>query len=1152
VASVDGSGTVTGVAVGSDTVTTSVVGESGARATASVSVGPNVQVVGVEPTTFGLEYGDTLRLVPTVEDLSGAVVTDRETTWTSSDPNVATVSDDGLVTGTGGGTVTITASVQGVSASGSGTVQSYRLRETVMVVDSTRLALLSSPQERSAGTYRFEWRGVGGPPEFEVGDVLVGAQGLGFLRRVTAASGGGGEVTLETEAAVLDDAIEAGEIAFNVPLFQGPGFLPSASPGELSGQVRVRSGEWTVRRVPAGIRVRPMTASAAGFGLDFSGFDVCKYVKENDPSNACPSIIEEFKIPNGSFNLDPSFDFGSTWQDDRLIRAHGVVTAGVSTNLAVSLGAKVQTPALTREATLVEIGRIIYLQVGAFPVVVHAEMEIKGKFEAQLTVKGKLQAGVSSNHTVDVGGRWDESGGFTGVLTGNGSFTPQQPSISDSTAVASITLEAKVTLTPSLNLKFYGIAGPEVGAGPWAKATMTASTTDCGFDSNAGLEGSVGIALADFLKKGVPNGSLSKTETLATFQGARWQCPVGDLQVETVTTGTNPDTDGYTLQINGKDEGALASNDTQLFGNVRLGTQQVGLVGIADNCSVQGANPLSTNIQVGQTAPVTFTVDCRGGDPASTGEVTVSVSTTGQAQDGDGYQATIGGASKAVPSAGSVTFTALPAGAAQVALGALAPNCSVQGANPLSVTFTPGAPASGAFTVDCTGGDLMVSVGASGPFPAASTLSYSIDGTDQGPIEPGMPLTATLVDGAHDVELTSVPSACTVDSANPVSLQIPNGGSGTAAFQLTCTGGDVTVAVATNGDNGGQSTYRLVLDGGTIRTVAANGGSVGFTGIGSGDHTLELTDVPQGCTVEGPNPRTVSAPGQEFITVNCEGGPGEIVFRDVNSRLWVMRGDGTDPRMISSNRFQGPRWSPDGGRIAASVLDGTCGGFVVLNADGSGQQMVLDEPCGKPNYRFPEWYSDGSGLIAFEQGAGGSVCSPENALVKVALPGGGVSRVLASGNGFCAGDQMDWSPDGSQLLLWGWPEGSGGDPFMYSWAGSGPPMLLAAFGQDIWAPRISPDGTQVAYLRFANTGSLADMNLEISLVTGGAPQGVVQGLDIGSVSFSDFQIAWSPDGKRLVFPASIPSQNGAGLWLVEADGSNLTLLRGDGRAADWR
>ncbi len=115
IATVSSSGRVTGVAQGSATIT-AIAGTVGA--TASVTVNPvPVASVAIAATPPELEIGNPIMLVATPRSATGATLTGRTVTWSTSNPAFATVGADGTATGTGAGTVTITAMSEGQSAS---------------------------------------------------------------------------------------------------------------------------------------------------------------------------------------------------------------------------------------------------------------------------------------------------------------------------------------------------------------------------------------------------------------------------------------------------------------------------------------------------------------------------------------------------------------------------------------------------------------------------------------------------------------------------------------------------------------------------------------------------------------------------------------------------------------------------------------------------------------------------------------------------------------------------------------------------------------------------------------------------------------------------------------------------------------------------
>ena len=114
IAQVSSAGVVTGVSVGRTTIRATVEGVS-ADATTDVSA-VVVSRVELTPLTPMALIGTTAQFTATVRDASGGTILGRTVTWTSSNTNVATVSN-GVATAITPGTTTITATCEGVSSS---------------------------------------------------------------------------------------------------------------------------------------------------------------------------------------------------------------------------------------------------------------------------------------------------------------------------------------------------------------------------------------------------------------------------------------------------------------------------------------------------------------------------------------------------------------------------------------------------------------------------------------------------------------------------------------------------------------------------------------------------------------------------------------------------------------------------------------------------------------------------------------------------------------------------------------------------------------------------------------------------------------------------------------------------------------------------
>src|SRR5207245_1691065 len=132
--------------------------------------------------------------------------------------------------------------------------------------------------------------------------------------------------------------------------------------------------------------------------------------------------------------------------------------------------------------------------------------------------------------------------------------------------------------------------------------------------------------------------------------------------------------------------------------------------------------------------------------------------------------------------------------------------------------------------------------------------------------------------GVYPVALSNVAATCTVSGSNPRTVTVPAGGTGSTTFSVSCTTppttGNLTVSNSTTG-TGAPSSYTVTVDAGTPSATSqaiTPGGSVTFTGLAAGSHSVTLT-VASNCTVTNTNQQTLtvspeSAPRASF-TVSC-------------------------------------------------------------------------------------------------------------------------------------------------------------------------------------------------------------------------------------------------------------------------------------------
>lgn len=134
---VSSTGLITAVAVGNVIVTATSEGVS-STVPISVTVVP-VSSITVSVDKSLIYIGYTAQLSSVTRDVNNNVLQGRLTTWTSSDPNIATVNAVGLVTGIAKGVVTLTGSSEGVAATTQLTVDLAPVEFVTVSVPTTQM-----------------------------------------------------------------------------------------------------------------------------------------------------------------------------------------------------------------------------------------------------------------------------------------------------------------------------------------------------------------------------------------------------------------------------------------------------------------------------------------------------------------------------------------------------------------------------------------------------------------------------------------------------------------------------------------------------------------------------------------------------------------------------------------------------------------------------------------------------------------------------------------------------------------------------------------------------------------------------------------------------------------------------------------------------
>ncbi len=200
----------------------------------------------------------------------------------------------------------------------------------------------------------------------------------------------------------------------------------------------------------------------------------------------------------------------------------------------------------------------------------------------------------------------------------------------------------------------------------------------------------------------------------------------------------------------------------------------------------------------------------------------------------------------------------------------------------------------------------------------------------------------------------------------------------------------------------------------------------------------------------------------------------------------------------------GPKWSPDGSRLA----------FTSDFVSGEIEQVFIIE--------------EGSTRTISQEITG------HQEIVLMAADGSDVERVTNSPS---TDSSPSWSPDGTKLAFTS-DRGGNLDVYVMDVDGSNVVQLTDHPGTD-WSPSWSPDGTKLAFA--SDRGGNSDVY--VMDVDG---SNVVQLTDHPG---TDSEPVWSPDGTRLAFASNRAGP--AEVYLMDRSGEGLKRLGVQGMPSDW-
>jgi Tol biopolymer transport system component len=277
---------------------------------------------------------------------------------------------------------------------------------------------------------------------------------------------------------------------------------------------------------------------------------------------------------------------------------------------------------------------------------------------------------------------------------------------------------------------------------------------------------------------------------------------------------------------------------------------------------------------------------------------------------------------------------------------------------------------------------------------------------------------------------------------------------------------------------------------------------------------------------------------------------GHIVYRD-GTKLFSIADNGTGQKVIGDNKkyvYLCASWSRDGKSLA--VVGGGASGFELytLNSTGSGQKAVVSAGTGDMPGLSPAWSPDAKQIAYISQN------SKKLYIVSVDGKSTTSSETIEALN-------VDWSPDGATLVVFGKDARGKTGLFLLDSSGQNPKLILELptsdweqsfdaehyFTRDIVWPHWSPDGQKIVF------ASTINGNLEISTVDSAGGNFT----QITKNDVPDYAPSWVADGKSIVFISERDGDKGIYLWdttnstVSETKERRVTVFR-EGGCPSWQ
>jgi Tol biopolymer transport system component len=338
---------------------------------------------------------------------------------------------------------------------------------------------------------------------------------------------------------------------------------------------------------------------------------------------------------------------------------------------------------------------------------------------------------------------------------------------------------------------------------------------------------------------------------------------------------------------------------------------------------------------------------------------------------------------------------------------------------------------------------------------------------------------------------------------------------GSSSLLVMTRGGTLAVSPVEVAVAGKGRTLVTVLAVSIIAAVLV--GAAGSAGTG--------VSVPKARSAAGIGVRAANASSGTILFARVRKGSG-LVYD-----LYLVDADGTRLQLVA-RQVEAARWSPDGTSVAylRDALE------IVKSSGGVSVRVSATDVNSDSSRDSFNWSPNGAQL---------AYANPRGAIYVVGSDGRGRRKLIPR-----QGNEPSWSPDGNEIAfthLVNRDDQTVSSVFVMKADGSNPHLLIAHAFKPIW----SPTGASILFNRQSSRVWPNPTDLYVANADGSNTR-KVSGAPAHGVITSE----WSPDGHQIAFSAVLAPANcitceTSTTFVVNADGSGLTLIQRDAEGASW-